>query len=138
MTVQRRYAGGERPATRYIAPMTHAPEHRDNEAPLRAVVERLRAVGPVEQVILFGSRARGDHHEHSDWDVCVLLSDTIAAGVYTPSRMWHAVRDLDETVEVVPMRRSVFEAKRSDVNALAHDVARDGIVLYDASAPLLR
>jgi 2-keto-4-pentenoate hydratase len=91
-------------------------------------------MAPVERVILFGSRARGDHDEDSDWDLCVLLSDDIPAGVYTPASMSQAVRDLGLAVQVVPMRTSVFDDTRSDVNALAHDVARDGIVLFDESS----
>ncbi|GEP07567.1 nucleotidyltransferase domain-containing protein [Methylobacterium oxalidis] len=101
---------------------------------LDAAVERLRALAPVERVILFGSRARGDHDHDSDWDLCVLLNDDIPPGIYTPGAMWRAVRDLGLPIHVVPMRRSVYEAKRLDVNALAHDVAREGIVLFDEAA----
>lgn len=101
---------------------------------LFAAVDRLRAVAPVERVILFGSRARGDHGQDSDWDLCVLLADDIPTGIYTPASMWQAVRDLDLAIQVVPMRRRVFEDRRHDVNALAHDVAEDGIVLFDRSA----
>lgn len=111
--------------------MSKTAEQSDLELPLQAIVERLRAVSPVEQVILFGSRARGDHDEDSDWDLCVLLSDDIPAGIYTPASMWSAVRDLGPTVQIVPMRLSAFEEKRSDVNALAYDVAREGIVLFN-------
>ena len=102
------------------------------EAALGTAIERLLEFAPVEKVILFGSRARGDHHENSDWDICVLLDDDIPSGIYTPSRMWEAVRDLGLTIQIAPMRMSVFEAKRRDVNALAHDVAEEGIVLFDS------
>lgn len=107
-----------------------------DQTALLAAVDRLRSVAPVERVILFGSRARGDHGQDSDWDLCVLLSDDIPAGVYTPASLWWAVRDLGLALQVVPMRKGVFENLRLDVNALAHDVARDGIVLFDgASTP---
>ncbi|MDP4021331.1 nucleotidyltransferase domain-containing protein [Methylobacterium sp. NEAU 140] len=102
------------------------------ERALAVAVERLRAVAPVERVILFGSRARGDQEADSDWDLCVLLRDDIPAGLYTPAALWRAVRGLGLTLQIVPMRRSVFDGTRGDVNALAHDVARDGIVLFDA------
>ncbi len=32
----------------------------------------------VEEIILFGSRARGDFREDSDWDVLVVLSEPIS------------------------------------------------------------
>lgn len=98
---------------------------------LTAAVARLRSVAPVDRVILFGSRARGDHATDSDWDLCVLLDDDIAPGVFTPSALWRAVRDVGLAIQVTPMRRSVFETSRADVNALAHDVAKDGVLLFD-------
>ncbi len=30
----------------------------------------------LKMLILFGSRARGDHHSHSDWDFAVLYDET--------------------------------------------------------------
>ncbi|SRR5690554_460436 len=33
-----------------------------------------RQLLPDERVILFGSRARGDEHEESDWDLLILLN----------------------------------------------------------------
>ena len=85
----------------------------------------------VRRIYLFGSRARGDHDPDSDWDLCVLLDDDIAPGVFTPSALWKAVRDVALSIQVTPMRRSVFETGRADINALAHDVAQDGILLFD-------
>lgn len=111
--------------------MTVPVQHHRVDPALYAAVDRLRRFAPVERIILFGSRARGDHDQDSDWDLCVLLSDNIPAGVFTPMSMWGAVRDLGLPIQVVPMRRTVFETKRHDVNALSHDVAEDGIVLFD-------
>ena len=50
-----------------------------SEKTIRETVERVsRKLGlSVEEIILFGSRARGDFREDSDWDVLVVLSDPI-------------------------------------------------------------
>lgn len=106
----------------------------EHDAVLEVAIDRLRAFAPVERVVLFGSRARGDHSDASDWDLCVLLADDIPAGLYTPRTMWEAVRDLGLAIQVVPMRRSVFETERFNVNALAHDVAQDGVTLFDGAS----
>ena len=37
------------------------------------VVQRLLEVFPIEKIILFGSRARGDTHEDSDFDFLVIM-----------------------------------------------------------------
>lgn len=114
--------------------MRHSKTSDRLQPALETAVVRLRAFAPIERVILFGSRARGDHDEDSDWDLCVLLNDDVPSGAYTPGSMWQAVRDLGLSIQVVPMRRSVFESARLDVNTLAHDVAQDGIVLFDETA----
>lgn len=116
----------------YVVEMTASALHDRIDPALYVAVDRLRALAPVERIILFGSRARGDHGKDSDWDLCVLLSDGIQPGDHTPISMWQAVRDLGLPIQVVPMRSSVFETRRHDVNALAHDVAEDGIVIFEA------
>ena len=57
---------------------------------LAAIKEKILSVVPDAQVVLFGSRARGDWHEESDWDILVLteqevtneLDDKIFKAVY--------------------------------------------------------
>jgi hypothetical protein len=40
------------------------------------------------------------------------------------------VSDLGIPLQVVPIRRSVFEARRGDVNAMSDDIAKDGVVIW--------
>jgi uncharacterized protein len=37
----------------------------------------IRGVVPDADVILYGSRARGDAHEYSDYDILILVDDTV-------------------------------------------------------------
>ncbi|MEO8149342.1 MAG: nucleotidyltransferase domain-containing protein [Bacteroidia bacterium] len=46
----------------------------DNNIIRKKIKNAVRAVEPDAQVILYGSRARGNPHEHSDWDVLILLN----------------------------------------------------------------
>jgi hypothetical protein len=84
----------------------------------------------AEAIVLFGSRARGDNDDDSDWDLCVILPDSVECGRFTPVTLWSLVSDLGISIQVVPLRRSVFEAKKTGVNNLSHDIARDGVVLH--------
>ena len=43
-----------------------------NEQTLAMRTEAARAQGALQAAILFGSRARGDHHAESDWDLCII------------------------------------------------------------------
>ena len=38
----------------------------------KEIKQTVLGIDPTAEVILFGSRARGDFHEESDWDVLVL------------------------------------------------------------------
>jgi predicted nucleotidyltransferase len=42
---------------------------------LEAVVESARSQDDIAAVWLYGSRARGDHHEGSDYDLAVVYTD---------------------------------------------------------------
>uniref|UniRef100_Q07GZ0 DNA polymerase, beta domain protein region n=1 Tax=Rhodopseudomonas palustris (strain BisA53) TaxID=316055 RepID=Q07GZ0_RHOP5 len=96
---------------------------------LREAARRLAALPEVETIILFGSRARGDHTPDSDFDLCVLVADTVAAGVFTPVTLWREVSDLGIPIQIVPLRRSAFEAAKRDPNSISHEIEQYGRVL---------
>jgi uncharacterized protein len=46
----------------------------DNETIIKKVKEIVHRYDSYADIILFGSRARGDYHEESDWDFLILSS----------------------------------------------------------------
>jgi predicted nucleotidyltransferase len=40
---------------------------------IRLIRKKILEVNPDAEIILYGSRARGDVHEESDWDILILL-----------------------------------------------------------------
>jgi predicted nucleotidyltransferase len=80
-------------------------------------------------VILFGSRARGEAHENSDWDLLIVARDL-------PSRYFKRHIQLKEflpatwrgDVTVLAKTPQEFEAY---LPSLFLDIALDGIILYD-------
>ena len=50
-------------------------ERPDIPDAVRAAIRDLRGISGAETVYLFGSRARGDHREDSDWDLALILPD---------------------------------------------------------------
>ncbi|MBK9980810.1 MAG: nucleotidyltransferase domain-containing protein [Saprospiraceae bacterium] len=44
---------------------------------LQLVKHEIKGIDPNAEVILFGSRARGDFREDSDWDFLILLNRTL-------------------------------------------------------------
>lgn len=66
------------------------------------------AVVPEAEVSLYGSRARGDAHEESDWDILVLLPDEPTSDLKTTIR--HNLNNIEyETGQVIT---SVYYSKQ--------------------------
>ena len=100
------------------------------------------AVGEVHSdccVILFGSRARGDHHPASDVDLAIVL----AVDALDPQKR----RDVNDAVtglarsvagerfrkfDVTVWTEAEYRAKKRSINHVAGRVWREGIVLYGA------
>ncbi len=98
---------------------------------IEEAARRLARATEADSIILFGSRARGDWRDDSDWDLCVILPDSVEPGKFTPVTLWPLVSGFGVPIQVYPIRRTIFNERRGDLNSLSHDVDRDGIVLFD-------
>ena len=107
--------------------MQHAQPDIPDE--VRAAIRDLRAISGAELVYLFGSRARGDHHEDSDWDLALILPDGAARRDVQRSRYLsvHA----DAGIEVHPIRRFIYESKKDRPGTLSRSIAEEGVLIVD-------
>src|SRR5450759_378716 len=84
-------------------------------AATRTIVERFAP----ERIVLFGSRARGDHQPESDYDLIVVLDTPLARGERDrPIR--DALHGAEHHVDVIVYTPAEFERSRYDVGALAY------------------
>jgi len=88
----------------------------------------VNAVDPTAEVILYGSRARGDEKQYSDWDILILIDET--ANLMTERKFRDQLYDLElETGEVF----SVFVYSKSDwetkqkITPFYHNVSIEGL-----------
>jgi predicted nucleotidyltransferase len=103
-----------------------------------ATVERLRAFrreaeralpGRIKDVVLFGSRARGDARRDSDYDVAVLIRDLTNRQATNRMLSDIAYRHLLVGMHIVPLSVSDDFLDRDSVGDLAASIRRDGIVV---------
>ncbi|HEX3984661.1 MAG TPA: nucleotidyltransferase domain-containing protein [Acidisoma sp.] len=83
----------------------------------------------IERVVLFGSRARGDAHEDSDYDVAVFLKDLTDRWPELDRLADLGTNILHETGELVhamPYRAGSYNDERMP---LMHEIRADGIDL---------
>lgn len=104
----------------------------EEDATLHRIVDTIVEHLDPEQVILFGSRARGEASSHSDYDICVVAPSNQS---YHERNM--QVRRLfpgrDFSMDVFVLTPEEYEAQRQVVNTLGFYVHRDGEVLYERS-----
>ena len=87
-------------------------------------IVRIGAENNVRKVVLFGSRARGDNHPGSDYDIAF-----ISAGIdeYTKNRIKDRVSELDTLYKI----DLVFLNDLNDSDSLTENIIKDGVVLMD-------
>ncbi len=78
---------------------------------VEVAAERFAALTGGEAVLLFGSRARGDNSPDSDWDIFVVMPDGVEPRKFKSVTVWDLLADLGIPLQVVPVRRCIFEAK---------------------------
>jgi HEPN domain-containing protein/predicted nucleotidyltransferase len=108
--------------------------HRDDVAD--EVAARIAEAIRPWRIVLFGSRARGDAHDRSDYDILV----EVDAGATPQGEIDRQIRELflgrALPLDVKVRPPGEIERRRDDPGALEWDVAREGRILYaDPAAP---
>jgi len=117
--------------------LTRAKPRIDDPAELDRVVRRLvKAFDPVA-VYLFGSRARGDAGQESDYDLMLVLADDNER-VRSRQDVWQTARSRRIFANTFLTRTGSFAWRRHEVGTLEYEVQVDGIRLYPSAGPDLR
>lgn len=105
--------------------------HTPGLAPIGEVVRRIVTAWHPEQIWLFGSRARGTAMPTSDWDLLVVVPDSIDESVVDPVAAWRLGKGAGIRAEIVPCRASDFLEDRTTPNTLAFEAATRGLLVYE-------
>jgi len=117
-----------------ISTPTCDPLAGDPDAPaIRALVTAIvGAVHPLA-VVLFGSRARGDHRPTSDADLLVVMPEgTTTRMVCAALDDRRALADAPLDVDVIAATPARLEAARGDYGSVLHWAQEQGVTLYGA------
>lgn len=95
------------------------------------VPQILEQVPYLKLLVLFGSRARGDHNANSDWDFAFLCDEEYRKQY--EKQGWDYLRILGILQQVYKLGDDEIDAvdMRICSNILAHSIATDGKVLYE-------
>ena len=107
---------------------------RDEAAALAFLRDRLVARLRPRMIWLFGSRARGDGREDSDFDLLVVLPDGLPETAYSSFAVAEPLIACGLAYDVVPCSWSDFLAERDESGSLVNRATREGRVLYQDRA----
>ena len=100
-----------------------------HEEILRKVKEAVLKLEPSAEIILYGSRARDDYREYSDWDFLILLVGQIDTKRTDRIRnaLYEIELDTDQIISSIVRSRQEWDSPRYSVVPLHSNVEREGI-----------
>ena len=101
---------------------------------IREILRRLVEYYQPERIYLIGSTARGEDRPDSDLDFVVVLPDDAPREKLIGGQIYQRLRGIPAAVDVIPFRRSTFEARSNWLMSLPAIALREGRLEYDASA----
>ncbi len=96
---------------------------------LAEAVRRLAGAYEPEAIYLFGSRARGDAREWSDWDLMLVVPDDAPRERRMAEAAYAQLRGLSLPAEIHVYRRSTFERQKELFGSPPAEVLREGVLL---------
>lgn len=98
---------------------------------IRAIAERLQKSVNPQKIYLFGSFARNEEKDDSDYDFYLVMSDSITDRLSVSQKAYRSLRGLKRrSVDIVVGSVSGFEERRNR-KTLENIVDREGVVLYE-------
>ncbi|MCD8268770.1 MAG: nucleotidyltransferase domain-containing protein [Parabacteroides sp.] len=105
--------------------MLYSKEHILNQ-----IKKTLRKVAPGAKAILFGSRARGDAHVNSDWDILILLDKSKLDATDYDNISYPLVElGWEMNVCISPVMYTLKDWMKYSFSPFFHNVQKDGIEL---------
>ncbi len=97
---------------------------------LKYAVEVFKERFNPNEISLFGSRARGDANEHSDWDFLVLVPEAASTELFSPLYAWEAIQTAGLPADLVVETEADFNASIPVANTLAREINDERVVLF--------
>lgn len=97
---------------------------------LKNLVDILSREVEPDRIILFGSRARGDNEERSDYDICVLKTG-VAHRRTLAKQIYRLLYDIDAPIDVIVETPERFEQLKDNRFLIYKEIAQHGQVIYE-------
>lgn len=100
--------------------------------PIQGLLRLIEEAWQPQAIWLFGSRARGQAHDDSDWDLLVVVPDELAARLEAePLAGWELRRQARVRADVIACGASDFREGAKVPNTLAYEATHAGRLIYE-------
>jgi len=98
---------------------------------LEQVKQTIHEIEPDADIILYGSRARGDAHSESDWDFLILLDGVVddARTDIIRHRLYEIEWDCGEVLSSIVRSRQEWDTSLHQVTPLSKVIREQGILI---------
>jgi uncharacterized protein len=103
----------------------------DHPEELDRMVKQIVAKADPVAIYLFGSRARGDADEDSDYDLLIVVPDDFPASRRNSATAYALVEGRRISMDVAIVGESRFRERAGKVGTLSFEVSQDGAGLYE-------
>ncbi len=99
---------------------------------LQECVEAFVKTLSPKKIYLFGSRARGDHNEHSDYDFFIIMDDSVKLNGDEAARARLALlgTSYESPVDILVDKESSFLKNSHNTDFVDYYVQKEGIIIY--------
>ena len=107
---------------------------------LQEIVTEIRDTFPVRRILLFGSYARGDAHQHSDLNLCVVVAPAAEkpleewpskSWLYRAAKLTERITSAEVDVDPYVFTEGEFDALREREHPLVGQILEEGRVVYE-------
>lgn len=99
-------------------------------SPLEKAIEIIVQMSEPDKIILFGSRAKGNYKNESDYDICVLKKGLIHRRKLA-KRIYRILYSVDAPFDVIVETPEKFDELKDNPFMVYREIARDGKVVYE-------
>jgi predicted nucleotidyltransferase len=99
---------------------------------LTEIVRRLVDAYHPRAIYLFGSRARGDHRQGSDYDLLVVIANDAPEELQGSRTAYECLRGVGKAVDVLVCTQDYFTSRERVRTSIPARVIREGKMLYAA------
>jgi predicted nucleotidyltransferase len=107
--------------------------HEKHEKAIEIIKEELEKRGiTVIKIILFGSRARGDFKEASDWDFFAEVDKDLSFQERQKvlTCIYRKLAELEDSYEIILQLENKFEKLKHFIGLISYEVDKEGVVLW--------